>query len=268
MKVNFLLNSAFHLQNFRHLRRVFGKFFKDLCFPPCCCICGSSVEDDGICAECWKKIRWISDPKCGICGTPFEFPSQNICSDCLQKRPHFDKVVSAFTYNYFSKKIILKFKNGDCTYLAQLLANLMCCVGMQILQKSDLLIPVPMTFWKRLKRKYNQAELLCIEILKIVKNFNDNDFDKKIIYTPRLLKKIKSTHPQEGLSRKQRQINLRGAFDVEKKYVRLLKGKNVTLVDDVMTTGSTLNECAKILKKYGAKNVFAITTSRVTLIGK
>lgn len=100
--------------------------------------------------------------------------------------------------------------------------------------------------------------------MKMEKDFNYSS-DKKITYNPHLLKKIKSTNPQEGLSRKQRQINLRGAFGVDKKYAHLLEGKNVTLVDDVMTTGSTLNECAKILKKYGAKNVSAITAARVTI---
>ena len=123
--------------------------------------------------------------------------------------------------------------------------------GEEILSSADMLIPVPMTLLKRLKRKYNQAELLAMEISK----------HAKILYQPELLYKSKNTSPQESLTKKQREKNLKNVFSIKEEYA--VQGKNIVLIDDVMTTGSTLNECAKILKIHGAKTVCAITIATV-----
>lgn len=238
--------------------KIFSKikdWIKDLCFPPSCYICNAFTDTNGLCAHCWKNIKWISEPKCKICGLPFTIPMQSICAECMKKRPYFDAATSVFIYDDFSKKMILQFKNGDCTYMAPQFVRWMYRIGEKDLSDVDMLIPVPISMLKRLRRQYNQTELLAMELSKI----------SGITYEPRILRKVKSTRPQEGLSRTSRQKNLAGSFGVSEKHKHLLKDKNIVIIDDVMTTGTTVNECAKILKKHGCRRVSVLTIARVTL---
>jgi ComF family protein len=208
-----------------------------------------------LCPECWKHIKWIEDPKCRICGTPFEIDIDTICPVCIRQKPHFDKAISVFEYDDFSKNIVLKFKHVDATYMSRQLAAWIYRVSKGDLKNSNIIIPVPIHFLKRLKRKYNQSELLAQELSKF----------SGIVYEPRILQKIKHTSQQEGLSRNIRLKNVRGSFGVAPKYSHLLSRKNVVLIDDVLTTGATANECSKILKKYGAATVVVLTVARVNI---
>lgn len=228
---------------------------KDLCFPPSCYICNAFTDTNGICAACWSNIKWISEPKCEICGLPFTISMQNICAECSKKHPYFDTATSVFVYDDFSKKMVLHFKNGDCTYMAQQFAQWIYRVGQKILLNADMIIPVPISLLRRFQRKYNQTELLAMELSKL----------SGVPYEPRILRKSKSTHSQEGLSRLSRKKNLLGSFDVSEKYKHLLSDKSIVLIDDVMTTGATANECAKTLKKQGCRYVAVLTLARVTL---
>lgn len=229
----------------------FLKFVQDFCYPPLCYLCGNFLAEHGLCANCWGRIKWISAPYCNVCGRPFDIAMHQTCADCLHKMPHFDHVVSVCCYNEISRNMIIRFKYADDTYLTQLFAKWMIRAGGEILSSADMLIPVPMTLLKRLKRKYNQAELLAMEISK----------HAKILYQPELLYKSKNTSPQESLTKKQREKNLKNVFSIKEEYA--VQGKNIVLIDDVMTTGSTINECAKILKIHGAKTVCAITIATV-----
>lgn len=222
---------------------------RDLCFPLTCVCCDDFVETPGLCADCWTKIRWISNPKCSICGMPFELNVCSVCAKCSASKPKFDKAVSVCVYDEFSKGMILKFKNGDATYLAYQFAAWMYRVAQVEIDSSDIIVPVPIYFWKRMRRKYNQAEELAREISKL----------SCVEYDPDVLVKTRSTLPQEGLSRAQRLKNLLRAFAVTQD----VRGKKILIVDDVLTTGSTINECAKVLKKAGASEVRAVTIARV-----
>lgn len=226
---------------------------KDICFPPICCCCGNFTNNDGLCADCWGKIRWISDPKCCVCGRPFELDIQQICGECMREKPKFNQASSVFIYDDLSKGMILKFKHYDCSYMALQFANWIYRIACQKLAQLDVIIPVPISFQKRLQRKYNQSELLCMELHRL----------SGVEYEPRVLEKIKSTHSQEGLSRIARKKNLIGSFGVNNKFCNAIMNKNIALIDDVFTTGSTVNECAKILKKFGANSVSVFTLARV-----
>lgn len=230
-------------------------FFKNALFPAKCNCCNRLVDTRGLCTDCWTKITWISEPKCAICGLPFITDIDSICAQCIAKRPYFDKAVSVFVYNEFSKQIILKFKHSDATYLYEQLANWMYRSAVSEITKADMLIPVPIHFFKRLKRKYNQSELLAREISRL----------SGIKYEPRILKKIKQTLPQEGLSGKARRKNIAGSFGIDEKLGSLILNRKIILVDDVFTTGTTVNECSKILKNLGAQTVVVITLARVVL---
>ncbi|MBR1735050.1 MAG: ComF family protein [Alphaproteobacteria bacterium] len=230
-------------------------FFKNLLFSSKCACCNRLVDNQGLCADCWSKINWISEPKCRICGAPFVFEVDQICAACLANKPYFDKAVSVFVYNERSKSMILKFKHQDATYMYEYLANLMYKTAVNEISQSDVIVPVPVSFIKRLKRKYNQSELLACELRRL----------SNIAYEPRVLKKIKQTMPQEGLSGKARRKNVIGSFGIDKKFENSIADKNVLLIDDVFTTGATVNECAKVLKEHKAKTVKVITLARVIL---
>lgn len=226
---------------------------KNLLFPIKCDLCGETVDTSGLCPECWKKISWISDPKCAICGTPFEIDVSKICTSCLNEKPKFDRAISVFKYDNFSKEIILKLKHFDTTHIAKRLSMLMYKTAQIEIDNSDLIVPVPIHFTKRLKRKYNQSEFLA-------KNIGEMSDVK---YEPRFLKKIKITPQQEGLSAKNRKKNVVGSFGVDEKYSGFIENKKIILVDDVFTTGSTVDECSKILKKYKAESITVVTIAKV-----
>ncbi|MBQ7674395.1 MAG: ComF family protein, partial [Alphaproteobacteria bacterium] len=170
-------------------------------------------------------------------------------------KPYFDKAISVFVYNEFSKQIILRFKHSDATYLYEQLASWMYRSATSEITNADIIIPVPIHFLKRLKRKYNQSELLAQEVSQL----------SGIKYEPRILMKIKKTLPQEGLSGKERRKNIVGSFGIDENFKDLIVDKNIVLIDDVFTTGATVNECSKVLKKFGAKTITVVTLARVVL---
>ncbi|MDR2646293.1 MAG: ComF family protein [Holosporaceae bacterium] len=237
------------------LFKQFVSKLKNICFSITCCNCGKIVDTEGLCLECWKKIKWISDPKCRICGAPFEIDVDALCFQCIKKKPHFDQAISVFEYDNFSKGIILKFKHRDVTHICRQLVAWLWRASQDIIKDYDIIVPVPIHFLKRLKRKYNQSELLAKKLETL----------SGITYEPRILRKEKQTQQQEGLSRNARLKNVKGSFGINPKYANLLRDKNVILVDDVLTTGATANECSRNLKKYGAKKVTILTIARVSV---
>ncbi len=226
-------------------------------FPPRCYLCNKFLEgEDGLCFECLSKINFISKPRCEICGFPFEFSlsSKNhklLCPNCIKKAPKFDKCISAVRYDEISKKIILPFKHCDKTLYAKFMAKLMNTVGHEIISDSDIIIPVPIHLSRMLKRKYNQASLIA----RLIAKQNNKTF---MYYN---LIRVVATQSQGHLSPAQRKKNVSSAFTI--RHPELLKGKNVLLIDDVYTTGATVNECAKILKFCGVKKVYVLTFARV-----
>jgi len=227
----------------------------DLFFPKRCDLCGEFVDTSGLCKDCWKKIRWISDPKCIICGLPFDTAVHSVCASCLKNKPYFDRAVSVFEYNDDFKKIIIGFKHYDSTNIAHRLAMWMYRSAEEYINVADVIVPVPIHFSKRLIRKYNQSEILA----QIISGISFK------IYEPRILVKSKKTRQQEGLTGDRRRRNVIGSFSINDMHIDAIKNKHVVLVDDVFTTGSTVNECSKILKKYGAKTVTVVTVAMVVV---
>ena len=174
-----------------------------------------------------------------------------VCGSCLKERPYFHQTESILKYNDISRKLILAFKHGDHIELTDLFIKWIngCCS--EIIDKNDVLVPVPLHWSRLLKRKYNQSALLAQKLAKKHHKF----------YEPLILKRIKATPSQGHLSPKERQKNVRGAFKVEN--LNKIKDKSILLIDDVFTTGATVNECSKILLKAGAKSVDVITIARV-----
>ena len=188
---------------------------------------------------------------------PFEIDlgKETTCKYCTASKPKFAAARSACVYDGNTRKIAVRFKFRDGTYLAPHIASFMLNAGRELLYKTDVITAVPLHYNRQLKRKYNQASLLAKHLAK----------QTKIAYEPFLLKRIKSTKQQTKLNKKQRTENVEDAFQASDDFN--YRGKTIMIVDDVMTTGATINECAKALKQKGAKKVYALTFARVNSVG-
>lgn len=232
--------------------------FLDLILPPRCFGCGEPTSEHHVlCPRCWKDCAFLSSPWCSVCGRPFpyETPGQTLRPSCHRLPPLFTQCRSALAYQEGTRGLILKLKNGDGTWLAPGLSRLMIPAGQDVLSQTDLLVPVPL-HWKRLfLRQYNQATLLSRQITLYTGIPTCTD----------LIKRHRSTRKQGHQTRKERHANVRGAFTVLSEKKPFLQGKRLTLIDDVFTTGATLNECARTLLRGGAKEVRALTLARVIM---
>ena len=232
--------------------------FVDLIFPRFCGHCECSLRGDqnpSFCRDCWSSIQFLKGPVCPSCGTPFRSSSALLyspthrCGECRRRKPTFNQAVSATRYEGVLKEAIHRFKYHQQANLAQAFADLILeQVNLEF--KIDYLIPVPLHARRLKERQYNQALLLSDALGKRIQF--------KVI--PDGLERIRETTPQAGLPMGQRRRNVRGAFCV--RQPSLIKNQRILLVDDVMTTGATANECAKTLKKAGAKSISVLTIAR------
>ncbi len=224
-------------------------------FPPLCPLCKDVVDGENtLCPTCWPHIEFIADPCCDQCGLPLATASlheKEKCISCLQHHFSFTQNRSAILYTQTSKKMILDLKHGHKLSIAPLLAQWMVRSGHKLIEKSDILIPVPLHWTRLLKRGFNQAAVLTQHIGK----------KTNTPYLLNTLKRVKRTPSQDGLSASARQKNVHHAFIVPNPQD--IRGKSLLLIDDVMTTGSTLEACAKVLIQSGAKCVRTLTVGRV-----
>lgn len=223
----------------------------DFVFPNICLCCDKSISKDKMfCSDCFSKIPFVQGTICYRCGHKLNLlPSQEkiLCTKCLKKRPVYDKARAVFQYNSSSKNSILKFKyTGKIEYSRQFVQLLMQA-GKELFPETDIIIPVPMHPKRKLSRGYNQAAVLANLLSK----------KTKIAYDEKILIRHKHTPKQENKTFEERHKNVKDAFIVKNK--RKIKNRTVLLIDDVLTTGATVNNCAKTLKKAGASSVFVLT---------
>lgn len=231
---------------------------RDLLFPPVCIKCGQQVvQHQALCADCWKTLHFITAPLCACCGLPFDLPVEEgtLCASCLADRPVPEKIRSAVVYDEASKGIILRLKHGDAPDLALSLAPWLVRAGQGLLDYADVLAPVPLHRWRLLRRHYNQSALLAREVAR----------QSGVPLAPELLLRTRATDPQGHKNRKDRHQNVKDAFVPNPDYD--IAGKKIVLIDDVMTSGATLDACAKALLDGGAAGVGALTLARVKAAG-
>ena len=227
----------------------------DVVYPPLCMACGDNISENGsICAGCWADINFISDPQCEICGFPFDFEAQeaSVCGRCIAVKPSFSKTRAVFVYDDTSSKMVTSFKYSDRTENRVAYAKWMMRVGEEMLREADFIVPVPLHIGKLVLRKYNQAALLAGELGKMTCG--------KVLQAALIRKKYTKT--QATFSYKARFKNISGAFKVNPRYINMLKNKKILLIDDVITTGATAEECAKILKKAKVARVEVLTLAK------
>lgn len=227
----------------------------NLLFPPQCLNCDVRVPEHGtLCLPCWQQVQFISDPMCACCGLPFDYDigSHALCADCLHTLPPYAHARSAFRYDEHSRRLITSFKYADQTHLANIYGAWLANAGGELLAQTDVIVPVPLHYWRFVQRRFNQSALLAHALTRKtgIKNLPD------------ALRRSRSTVPQTGLTRKQRESNVKGAFIINPRYADMIKGKNILLIDDVMTTGSTIKQCTKSLLKAGAMQVNVLTLAR------
>ena len=223
----------------------------DLLLPSLCLACDEAVAGGiALCGTCWGKIHFIAKPYCPCCGAPFETPVGDgmLCAGCIAEPPEFASSRAAMLYDDASRNIILGFKHGDRTHSANVLAGWMQRAGPELLAQTDIIMPVPLHRWGLFKRRYNQSALLALRLGKLS--------GKRVMVDG--LNRIRATPAQGHLKRKERADNVKGAFTVTAD----VKAKHILLIDDVVTTGSTVNECAKVLKQAGAASVTVLTLAR------
>ena len=240
--------------------RIF-KNILEIFFPNHCISCSKIIAKEALfCSICWPKLQFITEPKCKICSYPFgnknnQTTSELLCSRCLSKKPSFDKVITIFRYNDIVKKIIGDLKYRDQTFIAKKLAKLLSNKIKLELDNADIITIVPPHKKRLSKRKFNQAALLAKAVI----------YKKSpILYLDLLLRK-KNSESQVKLTKKQREKNLQNIFIVKEKYRNLISGKKILIIDDVTTTGATIENCAKVLKKFGAKEVVITTIAKTIL---
>ena len=222
----------------------------DILIPPVCALCNERVSENAtLCPKCFAQLNFITKPHCKICGRPFdcEVFGEMVCAHCLANPPRFTKARSVLMYDGAARKLILAFKHGDRLDLVPLLTKLMIRVAAELMPKVDIVMPVPLHRLRLLKRKYNQSAILTKRLAKYYRK--PYNFD--------ILKRVRSTCSQGHLTARERRKNVMNAFDI--KSSQLIQDKTVLLIDDVLTTGATANECAKVLLKAGAKQVYLLT---------
>lgn len=228
----------------------------DAVLPRLCLSCAEIVASPGLCAACWPRMRWIAPPLCDACGLPFDLalPGLRVCAACAGRgAPPPRRIRAALLYGPESRDLVLRFKHADRLDAAPSFARWMGAAGAPLLEDADLVVPVPL-HWTRLAwRRYNQAAVLAQLVAR--------QAGRPCV--PDLLVRRRRTPSQGDLGAAARLRNVEGAFAVARRHATTVPGRRVLLMDDVLTSGATLEACARALIRRGAAAVDALVLMRV-----
>lgn len=202
----------------------------------------------------WGEITFLDEPCCQCCGFPFEYDTglESLCGDCSVRAPAFDRARAALVYDEASRKAVLAFKHGGRTEGLSAFAGHMKRAGRRFWSAADMIVPVPLHASRLIKRRFNQSALLGRKLAHCV----------PASFEPDVLIRHRATASQGAQSAKGRRRNVQGAFRVPENQAERIKNKHIVLIDDVMTTGATLNACARTLKRAGASYIDVVTLAR------
>jgi ComF family protein len=222
----------------------------DFALPPRCGGCGAIVDDvDSFCTDCWRKLEFLQGG-CARCGLPLKGTDAETCAACLARPPRLDRIRAAVGYGDISRSIALRLKYGRKTALARTMSRYMRpLIG--DLPADALLVPVPLHRRRLWSRGFNQSAIVARELSRRT----------GVPVAVDALKRVRPTPPLKGMGMRQRRRTVAGVFRAN--AARMIKGRTIILIDDVLTTGSTANACARVLKRAGAARVDLISWARV-----
>ena len=228
-----------------------------LVYPPRCLGCGGLVDSDfGLCATCWRDTPFIGGLVCDGCGTPLPGLGDGCrvdCDSCLAHPRPWDMARAALIYRDQARRLVLALKHGDRTDIARPAAGWMARAGRDILRPGMIVAPVPLHWTRLARRRYNQSALLAAHLARIAGLEMCPDLFRRTMRTPLL----------EGKSQAARYAVMQGAIDAHPRHRHRLAGREVLVVDDVMTSGATLAATTEAAHAAGAARVCVITLARV-----
>jgi ComF family protein len=227
----------------------------DIALPQLCPACREPIEGRGLCPACWSKLSFISRPYCERLGIPFVYdPGPGILSmEAIADPPAYRRARAAVRFDEISRALVHALKYSDRLDLAPMMGEWMSNAGGELLAEADALVPVPL-HWRRLwTRRFNQSAMLADAI----------SAKSGVAVVSGALKRVKATAQQVGLSRSERAANIQGAFRVPAEDRGAVAGRRLILVDDVLTSGATVDGCARALLRAGAASVDVLIFARV-----
>lgn len=227
----------------------------DVALPTLCVSCREPVDGEGVCAACWAKLSFIAPPYCPRLGIPFVYdPGPDLLSmEAIANPPAYQRARAAVRYDDVARTLVHALKYQDRTDLAPAMGRWMARAGRELLEGADMLIPVPLHWRRAWRRRYNQSGALA----QIIER------QSGVKVRGELLRRVRPTEQQIGLSRAQRATNVQGAFQVAPDRQSELSGRRVVLIDDVLTSGATSDACARALLRAKAAQVDVLVFARV-----
>jgi ComF family protein len=242
----------------RASRRAFAhtaRLALDIALPTLCVACREPVDGEGVCAACWAKLSFIAPPYCPRLGIPFVYdPGPDLLSmEAIANPPAYARARAAVRYDDVARTLVHALKYQDRTDLAPAMGRWMARAGHELLDGADALVPVPLHWRRGWSRRYNQSGALARSIER----------QTNVRVASEALRRVRPTQQQIGLTRSQRATNVQGAFKVATERAGDIAGRRVVLVDDVLTSGATVDACARALLRAKAASVDVLVFARV-----
>jgi ComF family protein len=228
----------------------------DTIYPPRCLACPEYTDTPhGLCPACWRETVFVSGTACVKCGVPLmgEATAEDLCEPCQRHPPAWDFGAAALIYQGAGRRMVLQFKHGDRLDMVRPLSAWMAAAGARQIAAADIIVPVPLHWRRLLRRRYNQSAELARRLTHLS--------GKPAVVD--LLSRQRQTTPQEGMDRSARAANQAGAFSVDPRRLAEVRGRKILLVDDVLTSGATLSNCAETLRAAGAVRIDVLVLARV-----
>lgn len=232
------------------------RYLADLALPPLCAVCREPLDaHNALCPRCWSSLHFIRPPLCDRLGLPLPYDAGDgaVSSMALRRPPLYERARAALAFDGVARDLVHAFKYADRHEAVRLFTRWMSDAGRVLIAEADVIAPVPLHPWRLLRRRFNQSAVLAGPLARA--------HGKSVVLG---LKRVRYTKQQVGLAFGERRANVDGAFRVSPWQAGVFAGARVLLIDDVITTGATVEACAAALKNAGASAVDVLAVARVT----